>query len=85
MGVVACIALHVSSLNVSLSPNETCPFACLRATCAGVDSALVPLGASYMRIRAFAQPAVLLTMVCQAGLLAQQVRVLGGVLPCAAG
>lgn len=39
----------------------------------GADAALVPLAASYMRIRALAQPAVLLTMVCQGGLLAQQV------------
>eukprot|EP00878_Enallax_costatus_P014068 GHUV01014712.1.p1 GENE.GHUV01014712.1~~GHUV01014712.1.p1 ORF type:complete len:349 (+),score=62.81 GHUV01014712.1:1274-2320(+) len=38
----------------------------------GADRALVPLAASYMRIRALAQPAVLVTMVCQAGLLAQQ-------------
>jgi len=35
---------------------------------------LVPLAASYMRIRALAQPAVLSIMVCQAGLLAQQVN-----------
>lgn len=70
-------------------PSATCPplrtHCCAAATApqlgaeqliagTGVDSALVPLGASYMRIRAFAQPAVLLTMVCQAGLLAQQVR-----------
>eukprot|EP00879_Flechtneria_rotunda_P031708 GHRR01034662.1.p1 GENE.GHRR01034662.1~~GHRR01034662.1.p1 ORF type:complete len:291 (+),score=73.47 GHRR01034662.1:577-1449(+) len=38
----------------------------------GADPALVALGSAYMRIRAFAQPAVLTTMVCQAGLLAQQ-------------
>jgi hypothetical protein len=41
----------------------------------GVDASLVPMAASYMRIRALAQPAVLTIMVCQGGLLAQQVRV----------
>ncbi|WIA32752.1 hypothetical protein OEZ86_005937 [Tetradesmus obliquus] len=40
--------------------------------CTGADPVLVPLAASYMRIRALAQPAVLLTMVCQGGQLAQQ-------------
>jgi Na+-driven multidrug efflux pump len=40
--------------------------------CTGADPVLVPLAASYMRIRAIAQPAVLLTMVCQGGQLAQQ-------------
>lgn len=39
----------------------------------GADPALVPLAAAYMRIRALAQPAVLLTMVLQSGLLAEQV------------
>ena len=41
-------------------------------SCTGADPVLVPLAASYMRIRALAQPAVLLTMVCQGGQLAQQ-------------
>jgi len=36
-------------------------------TLTGADSSLVPLAAEYMRIRALAQPAVLVTMVCQAG------------------
>ncbi|KAF6253478.1 mate-domain-containing protein [Scenedesmus sp. NREL 46B-D3] len=40
--------------------------------CTGADPVLVPLAASYMRTRALAQPAVLLTMVCQGGQLAQQ-------------
>lgn len=40
----------------------------------GADPALVPLAASYMRIRALAQPAVLVTMASQGGLLAQRVR-----------
>lgn len=40
----------------------------------GADPALVPLAASYMRIRALAQPAVLVTMAAQGGLLAQRVR-----------
>jgi hypothetical protein len=40
----------------------------------GADPSLIPLAASYMRIRALAQPAVLVTMACQGGLLAQQVR-----------
>lgn len=34
----------------------------------------MPLAASYMRIRALAQPAVLVTMASQGGLLAQRVR-----------
>lgn len=36
------------------------------------DQSLVPLSYDYLRIRAFAQPAALLTMVCQSGLLAQK-------------
>lgn len=40
----------------------------------GADATLVPLAANYMRIRALAQPAVLVTMACQGGLLAQRVR-----------
>lgn len=39
----------------------------------GADPTLVPLAASYMRIRALAQPAVLVTMASQGGLLAQRV------------
>jgi Na+-driven multidrug efflux pump len=39
----------------------------------GADPSLVPLAASYMRIRALAQPAVLITMASQGGLLAQRV------------
>lgn len=39
----------------------------------GADPSLVPLAASYMRIRALAQPAVLVTMASQGGLLAQRV------------
>lgn len=38
----------------------------------GADPALIPLSVTYMHIRAWAQPAVLATMVVQAGLLAQQ-------------
>jgi Na+-driven multidrug efflux pump len=43
----------------------------------GADPTLVPLAASYMRIRALAQPAVLVTMASQGGLLAQRVSALG--------
>ncbi|KAL6758381.1 hypothetical protein V8C86DRAFT_2598176 [Haematococcus lacustris] len=35
------------------------------------DAALLPMAADYMRVRALAQPAVLVTMVAQSGLLAQ--------------
>lgn len=38
------------------------------------DISLLPLSEIYLRIRALAQPAVLVIMVAQAGLLAQQVR-----------
>ena len=38
----------------------------------GADPALIPLAAAYMRIRAWAAPAVLTIMVCQAAQLSQQ-------------
>jgi Na+-driven multidrug efflux pump len=36
------------------------------------DTALLPLSTEYVRVRGLAQPAVLVTMVAQSGLLAQQ-------------
>ncbi|KAG2450191.1 hypothetical protein HYH02_000293 [Chlamydomonas schloesseri] len=50
---------------------EACPEAIITAT--GVrDMSLLPLSAEYVRLRGLAQPAVLVTMVAQSGLLAQQ-------------
>ncbi|GFR41089.1 hypothetical protein Agub_g1730, partial [Astrephomene gubernaculifera] len=50
---------------------ESFPEAIIRAT--GLrDPALLPLSAEYLRLRGLAQPAVLVTLVAQSGLLAQQ-------------
>jgi hypothetical protein len=72
----ACSLAHPIPLEVrpGLRPNrpstQAIPERLIALT--GTDPQLVPLAAVYARIRALAQPAVLLSMVAQGGLLAQR-------------